>query len=292
MRTEPDDSALAFAMLRSLADEWTSRERELFALGVASGRSEHPRLVVEEAAFAERVRRVLVPTIAAEEQLATLAFTDLFLVHACLAGDVVALGQFDRMLDEEATRALSRLKLDHDTTEEAKQLLREKLLVKDGDAIPRLEAYAGRGPLRAWLRTSALRTAISDARRTRRDEGEEALRAANLLTDDPEAEYIRERYATEYKQAFEEAFATLSVRARTLLKMHLLEGMSVDDMARAYGEHRSSTWRALKAARDQILEQARQRLVERLALSSREFESLMRLVQSRLDLDLTELLTG
>lgn len=279
-------------MLDPLAREWTARERELLDAGLATARAEHPRFSVSGDAFAERVERVLVPTVSIEEQLGCLAFSDLFLVHASLAGDAVALGELGRVLDEEATRALSRLKLDHDAKEEAKQLLRAKLLVKDGEQTPRLDAYAGRGPLRAWLRTAALRTALSDARRTRRDEGEEALRAANLLTTDPEAEYIRERYASEYKQAFEEAFATLSVRARTLLKMHLLEGMSVDDMAKAYGEHRSSTWRALKAARDQILEEARQRLVERLALSSREFESLMRLVQSRLELDLTELLAG
>jgi RNA polymerase sigma-70 factor, ECF subfamily len=279
-------------MLRPLAHDWTARERELFDAGFSAASAEHPRFSIGRADFAERVVRVLVPTVSTEEQLGCLAFSDLFLVHASLDGDVMALGELSRMLDEEATRALSRLKLDHDTKDEAKQLLRAKLLVRDGEQPPRLEAYGGRGPLRAWLRTAALRTALSDARRTRRDEGEEALRAANLLTTDPEAEYIRERYATEYQQAFEEAFATLSVRARTLLKMHLLEDMSVDDMARAYGEHRSSTWRALKAARDQILEQARQRLVERLALSSREFESLMRLVQSRLELDLTELLAG
>jgi RNA polymerase sigma-70 factor (ECF subfamily) len=277
------------ARVADVAD--VSRVRELLERGVDEARASWPEIRVEPAGFVRHVATHVKGGQALEHDLSTLAWSDLYLAYGCLVGDTAALGAFARLFESESTRAVGRLKLDHDTAQDIKQKLETRLLVADGNVPARLFAYAGRGPLSAWLRTAAVRAALSDTRRARRMAGDEALQAAELLTSDPEAEYIRDRYAVEYRQAFEEALATLSVRARTLLKLHLLEELTVDQIARAYGEHRSSIWRALKGARDQILTEARTRLTERLSLSAREFESLMRLVQSQLELDLSALLT-
>src|SRR5262245_23918675 len=81
---------------------------------------------------------------------------DLRLAADCLAGQREALAILEREQLGPIAAALARRRLPAADIDEVMQQLREKLLTGER---PRLADYAGRGPLRAFLRVAALRTA-------------------------------------------------------------------------------------------------------------------------------------
>jgi len=75
-----------------------------------------------------------------------------------------------------------------------------------------------------------------------------------------------------------------------LLHQHALDGLSIDKLAAFYRVHRATTARWLDAARQAVLDGTRRELVSRLQLSVNELDSIMRMIGSRLDVSLPELL--
>jgi RNA polymerase sigma-70 factor (ECF subfamily) len=257
----------------------------------AKARTARPDLVVEANRF---VRHLIRHVLSARERGSDgtdLVWEDLYLACACAAGDRAAIAELDRIAAREIARVGARLKLDGDTLDEVAQTLRHKLLLAPaigGD--PKIADYAGRGRLARWLGAAAKRIAQSLDRGRARMRPIEDMEEAPAITEGPELAYLRQRYAGEYKLAFEDALGSLPVRSRLLLRMHLLEGLTVDEIARVSGEHRSSTWRALKAARESVVDRARRLLEQRLKLTSSEFESLIFVLGSELDFSLSLLL--
>jgi RNA polymerase sigma-70 factor (ECF subfamily) len=264
---------------------------ELLTSALERGRARRPSLTLDDAHFVHHAARHL--SSARERADGTdLVWEDLFLACACAHGDPAAIAELERMAAIELSRVGVRLKLDADALDEIAQLLRHKLLLApSAGGQPKIADYAGRGPLARWLGAAATRTALSLDRGRGRMRPVEDLDDTPALVENPELAYLRDRYAVEYKQAFQDAIRTLPLRSRLLLRMHQLDGLTIDEIARVYGEHRSSTWRALKAARERVLEHARKVLERRLKLTSSEFDSLLFVVQSELDLSLSRLLT-
>jgi RNA polymerase sigma-70 factor, ECF subfamily len=93
---------------------------------------------------------------------AALAWTDLALADACLRQLPAALAAFEAAHGDALAAALVAANIDADARAEALQRLRLRLLVHE-DGAPRLAGYAGRGPLRTWLRVAALREAFRAA---------------------------------------------------------------------------------------------------------------------------------
>src|SRR5262249_33955698 len=100
---------------------------------------------------------------------------------------------------------------------------------------------------------------------------------------DPELDALKLRYASDFNAALRDALAALPPRDRTFLKLHYVDGVPVEHIATAYNVHRVSASRWLSAARERVLEETTRLLRERKRLTESEFESLARLVQSRLD---------
>jgi len=180
---------------------------------------------------------------------------------------------------------LARMKPDGSFLDDVRQSLREKLFVSDGCKITE---YSGRGPLGGWVRVLAVRTAI-DLRR-RRGERLPDLQAETPSAVDPELGYLAERYRGEVEQAFRHALAALDGEQRTLLRMHFVDAVTLDELARLRNVHRATIARHLVAARKAVLDEIRRHLRERLAVSSDEFVSLIRLVRSRLQISVVQLL--
>jgi len=72
--------------------------------------------------------------------------------------------------------------------------------------------------------------------------------------------------------------------------MHFVDAVTLDELARLRNVHRATVARHLVAARKTILDEIRRQLHERLAISSDEFVSLIRLVRSRLQISVAQLL--
>lgn len=228
-------------------------------------------------------------------RLERLQAADLYLAAGCFFQDELALARF-----EEAhlglLRGVVRRHLDPRFTEDdLLQLLREKLFVGSEEAPPRIVRYAGEGPLSSWLRITATRTCLDKLRRgvqQKREHGDRdtALYNAAALDDDIELGFLKREYRGHFADAIELAFGRLESSHRHLLRQQLLHGLSIDQIGALYHIHRSTAARRLAKARQQLLAQTRDALIHKLKISDDEFESIMHLIQSRLDLSIQRLL--
>jgi RNA polymerase sigma-70 factor (ECF subfamily) len=177
-----------------------------------------------------------------------------------------------------------------DLIAEVKQRILERVLVSAAGA-PRIARFSGRGDLRSWVRVMAVREAIGLTRRARRerpldDDDDEALLHAFVTPADAKLEYMKSRYLDEFKQAFSAALRGLSARDQTLLRQHVVDGLSVDQLGALYHVHRSTAARNLQRARHAVLIATRARLEARLAVEPGELDSILRLIRSRLEVTL------
>ncbi|HEY3358568.1 MAG TPA: sigma factor-like helix-turn-helix DNA-binding protein [Polyangia bacterium] len=157
----------------------------------------------------------------------------------------------------------------------------------DGSRPPRIADYAGRAPLLAWLRLGAVRLAVS-LRRGQHHEvaSDEAIAELPMAGADPELAALRARYGGTFRAAVMEAFAALSSHERNLLRLSVLDGLSIDKLAALNHVHRATAARWLLRAREQLLGHARRIVRERLNLTDGDYESLLGAMQSGLDVSI------
>jgi RNA polymerase sigma-70 factor (ECF subfamily) len=262
-------------------------EGEAISRAFEAARAAWPGVAVDPERFAREVRGRLEGDV----PLASLHTGDLYLTVACAAGDPRALATFEAELGPDVLRALGKLRLRGPAAVELHQRIRHKLFVAEAGAAPRIAAYSGRGPLRAWLRALVVHEALSDHRRREREEHETDSVLGELAAgDDPELAQIRARYAAPFRDAFREALAGLSPRDRNVLRLVYTDALSVEQVGLMYGVHRVSVSRWLGQTRRELLEQTRSRLRERLHVDEAELASLTRLCLSQIDVSLDRLL--
>ncbi|NVJ18583.1 sigma-70 family RNA polymerase sigma factor [Myxococcus sp. AM010] len=217
---------------------------------------------------------------------------DLYLVFACTRGDTVALRRFEQHYVPELEAALVRLRLSHTQRDELRQELRQKLLVSEDGAAPRIGLYGGRGALRHWVRAVATREGLMLLRKSTPEVGvdEELFDTFPAAAEDVELQQARREYQAEFKRAFEEALASLEPGERNLLRRHFIDGLSTPQLAALHGLHRVSMFRRLRQTCEALVERTRKLLLERLPVSELELASLNRLIRSHLDISLERLL--
>jgi RNA polymerase sigma-70 factor (ECF subfamily) len=254
-----------------------------------AGRALHPSVRLSLARFTELVQA----RASSEDPPMVEHAGDLLLACASLDGEPGAL----RLLDDSLRQVAPAVRqIDGSTAfvDEVLQQVRDRLLLGEGQggARPRLHDYAGRGPLGAWLRVAAVRTALNLRAKQARDGHsplEEELHQAVDL-DDPALALARQRCGAEFQAAFRAACEGLSERQRVLLRLRYVEDKSADDIAAIYGVHRATTTRWLTEARELVFERTRDELQARLELTPTEVSSMVRLVLSGLDVSLSRIL--
>lgn len=214
---------------------------------------------------------------------------ELALVRALAQGEPEALRIFERDLVPEITGALRRLRLPDAAVDEVAQALRVELLV---GPPPRIVDYAGRGSLVGWLRVTATRRAFRLLRGARRDDtlDEMLLDQLPAAGKDPAHAHLRARYTTELKRAVAEAFAGLELRQRNLLRQHILDQLGIDELATLYRVHRATCARWLADARADLGRATRKHLGAALGLGLGDLESLLRFLDSDIELSVSRLL--
>jgi RNA polymerase sigma-70 factor (ECF subfamily) len=216
----------------------------------------------------------------------------LYLACGCVRGDPAALRAFDRSYLSEIPASIRRMRLPPDQVDELVQGMRQHLLVGRDGAPPKIADYSGHGDLRGWLRVTATRNAIRAARKqspASLDDVDSALEARSA-DDDPELSYMKALYRDAFRTAFHAALESLEPREKNLLRQHFVDGLTVDDVGRMYGVHRATAARWIVKARDDLLDRTRTAFAERAGVGARECNSVLRLVQSRLDVTLRRLL--
>jgi RNA polymerase sigma-70 factor (ECF subfamily) len=221
-----------------------------------------------------------------------LRTADLALAAACAAGDVAAIELVEQRYFADLDRALARFEGGAPLVEEVKQRLRHKLFVGDGEG-PKISTYSGRGDLGRWIRVAATREAIGLVRKAKKEIPMEEVALARALaggSGDLELDYLKGLYRSQFKAAFEEALAALEPKERTVLKYHVLDGLNIDQIGAVYGVHRATVARWISSVRDTLLGRTRKILMDKIAVDRAEFDSIMRLIQSQLDVSLSRLL--
>jgi RNA polymerase sigma-70 factor (ECF subfamily) len=256
-----------------------------------AGRAAWPELVVSESGFRDHLAE-RVPDDAAVA--ASVAGADLYLAYACSLGDRAALAVVEELVAPMLARLARRWRHARVDPADLAQALRVRLFVGDHDGPPRITRYRGQGSLESWLRTMAARLLVDLSRRQReRFEtlGEGELLLSRITSDDgPELAFLKEEYRAVFKAAFARALAGLGDRDRTLLRLRFLDGLQLDEIARATGVHRVTVSKALARARDRLSAAFADDLAE--SLRGDDPAAALALIRSRMSLSFERLLAG
>ena len=223
-----------------------------------------------------------------------LHLSDLYLAFACSEGDPGAMRAFGTLLNSVAG-AVRSVDGAPSFVDEILQRLRTRVLVAEDGRAARILDYAGRGSLENWLRAGALRLALNARRDARR--GPEPLPEPSIWepaapTVERTLELLRGRYAAEFGRALREAFGSLEPGERNVLRMHFLEGMSLNQIAAMYQVNKSTISRRMAKARELLLERTRDQLERKLDLPPPELDSLLEQLGPKLDLSLSSVLNA
>lgn len=259
----------------------------------AAARSERPAFHVPAGAFEETLQALVAQAPSPEDALAALQIGDLYLAAACALGDPAALAEFDARVLPGAVRATARLGASADFSDEVAQAVRSRLFTAEPGETRRIASYGGRASLESWTRAVALRVAsnlrgTAHAERTFVDEKLAAMAAG----ESAERDLIHDQLRREFKHCFGEALASLPSRSRSVLRLHLVDGVTLDGLATAYGVHRATVARWLAAARSSLLKRTRARLTTLLRLGPGEIDSLIAQARSRLEISLAGFLAS
>jgi RNA polymerase sigma-70 factor (ECF subfamily) len=206
---------------------------------------------------------------------------------ACALGDAAALQAFEATYVPEVERAVARVDSRPAFVADAVQTVRERLLVRRADKPPRILEYGGRASLRAWVAAVALRVALGQRRGRAAGpyaELESGTGAPNAGS--PELDVLRARYKEEFDGSLRTALADLGPRERSLLRLHLVERMSIDALATSYGVSRATAARWLAGARQAVFERTRNAFCEKTKVSASEFESIAAILKDDLEVSL------
>jgi RNA polymerase sigma-70 factor (ECF subfamily) len=260
------------------AEELTSEERALFELA----RGTWPGIELDGSAFAAYVRERAAPTLHA---------ADLYLACACARGDKTALAAFDRDHLARVGDFVKRVDPSAAFADEVRQVLRHKLFVRDGESRAKIADYTGRGPLGGWLRIAAIRVARDlqrgQGRRAHHERGSDG--DVRPPSPDPELQLVKGRYAGEFRTAFQTTLESLSAKERSVLSLYFLEGMTTSAIGALYRVEGATVRHWIKQMRAKILEETRRLLSARLELTG-DLDSILKLVESQLDLSISRLL--
>jgi RNA polymerase sigma-70 factor (ECF subfamily) len=219
-----------------------------------------------------------------------LKVADLYLACAAAHGRPGAEHAFERSLLARVGRFVSSIETSPAFVADVTQALRIKLLV-GSDGQGKLSQYSGRGALDSWVCAAAIRTAI-DLRRAGGHEAADNERALDILaaTDDPELELLRQRYDGQFRAALEAALLALEARDRTLLRLYFIEQLPAAQIGKLYRVHETTILRRISRVRESVFEKVRAALSLTLRLSASEFDELLALLRSRIDVSVHRLL--
>jgi len=157
---------------------------------------------------------------------------------------------------------------------------------------PFVFGYAGQSELRGLVRVAATRIALNWLQRDRASGTHDWIDRLPGGHSDPELHAIKLQHRDDLKEELEAAIASLSVRERMLLRLHLVERMGIDAVAALCSVHRATAARSIVRAKETLAARVRTRLMARWRIGDGDMPGLKELVDSQVDLSLTRLLAG
>ena len=217
---------------------------------------------------------------------------ELYLAAACARGNAAALRVFDELYAPSVKQALRRLELGPDDHADVMQLVRVRLMVGQDGRAPRIVEYAGTGRLGALVFVAATRIGLNLLRARQRIDDSDL---ASLDPADPDGLDLADKlgkqaYRAELRTAFEAAVKQLERKERTLLRLSVIDGLSIDELGTMYRVHRATVARWIAAARENLTKLARDRFLALTGLSASDLASVGELVESQIHVSMERLL--
>ncbi len=214
---------------------------------------------------------------------------ELYLACACVHDAPGSHAAFDAAYGPKLKRALARLRYGP-SPDDALQQVRLRLFTSTSERRAKLNEFRGEGDLEGWLKTVALRVALAMSGPRREEAGHDMLDRLTEKLPNPELRMLQAERRASIKSAFADAVNALDARQRTVLKMSVLDDLSIDQIAPLYDVHRATVARWLTTIRDELLKQTLQSLQRQLQLSESEAASLLGGYTSELNVSLSNLL--
>jgi RNA polymerase sigma-70 factor (ECF subfamily) len=250
------------------------------AARLSRGRADWPGVALPGAAY---VRFLAERTVGSELPPLDRA-ADLYIACACTEGVPLAIEEFERVFSPHIAAQFVRSPAFAD---DVVQVVSERLFVGEAGGHPHIADYGGRGSLRGWLGVIAKRVALN-MRKSKADQPHNALssRTPDALgaAAGPEIALLKAKYKAEFEAAIRASLAALPARDRALLLLHLVDGVTLPQMAAMQNVSRATVARRLASARAALHDGTRAELVGRLRLSPSEYESVAAMVRSQLEL--------
>jgi RNA polymerase sigma-70 factor (ECF subfamily) len=264
--------------------------REALGRHLTAARAAWPQLAIEPAELGRELARRL-----GDGDLAGLEVcraSDVYLAIACCRGDDDAIASVKHVIDREVELTAGKTGASPDQVADVKGELARILFVDDGKRPAALREFAGRAELKSYVCVIATRELIRTVQRGRRESPMEDDRLFAMLSnlDDPELEMLRMRYRESVTTGLRVALGKLGDRERALLRYQLVDGWNVDQVGALYGVHRATAARWIAAARETLGALLRDEIARTLAIPIAEVDSIVRLVQSRIDVSLARLI--
>ncbi|MDX2086502.1 MAG: hypothetical protein SFX73_01575 [Kofleriaceae bacterium] len=258
---------------------------------VASGADAHPAIAVEPTLVAAHLGAHADDTRSPALWIPERNLADVHLVCGLVQHVPEALAVFEAKLVPEMTHAVTRL-LGAERGADVVAAVREKLLVGIDGTGPRIADYAGHGELVVWLRVIAIRAALSELRRDQRMVSiDDTLWEVASPKADPAIQLLKQESAALIKEAFHAGLAELTPRQRNLLRQHLLDGLTIDDLGAIYRIHRVTAARWLSAARADLWANVRRTLRNTFGFSDSSIIDMLDDLRSTLDLSIERALS-
>jgi RNA polymerase sigma-70 factor (ECF subfamily) len=226
----------------------------------------------------------------AAQSTGTFHVEDLYLACACLNSDERAIEQLVATQRPALTAAVKRIDPSPAFADEVLQRFWDSALIGTISSSPRLAKYSGRGSLGAWLSVAVQREALMMRRHERAEDRARRIGDdGDALTSDPELAMLRQSHREQFQVATRSALASLEDRERMIFRLHLVDGVTIEQIARGYGVSHSTVSRWFAAARGKVIAAVEQAIRAELRLSPGEFESLKRVMLSDVELSLSAL---
>lgn len=257
-------------------------------LSIAADRWPQIRLQSED--FLPFLARRMPAELVAAEELFDLEVGDLYLLCAYERRDAQAVVALETNYMARVEVGLARFGATRPMIEDIRQVLHQRLLTAER-GVPGSLRYHGKGALVRWMYVSATRTALDVWRKSVKVAPlEDAHLERAVLGEDHEVAYLKLRYRAEFKEAFQAAFATLSKRDRNVLRYYILDQLNIEQMGAIYRVHRATVARWIAAARQHLLVETRSAMLAKIQSNQATFESVLRLIESELEVSMRRLL--
>jgi RNA polymerase sigma-70 factor, ECF subfamily len=250
------------------------------------GRDTYPRVDLPLAAFTA-FARARTDTWGGNAERAA----DLYLACACVERLPAAVAEFMSRYGQRIPVFLHRISNGRDLVAEVRQIVVARCIMGEGANPPALTNYSATGSLEGWVRATAVREGLALNRRTEREvDNVAAVLEARATWVDSEISLFKQMYREPVSRAFVAACTELPSEDRALLRLHYVDGVTTAHLANIYGISRATLIRRLAAARESLLDRVKASLKRSAGVAEQDFDSVLRLVKSQLDLRLSVVL--